>query len=153
MNDSSYIVITRHRWDVYMLPLFVVSVVVAIGMAAYTSQWRFLTSPLGIVPFWIMLRVLTPRSGMLVRTISGTPGAVPQLIWALCILALAVLLTVVDSMFLGHGFREPLLWYHWIVGICLFATLLVGVAIVEKKWPRVPPADNSDGQSIGRTSG
>jgi hypothetical protein len=93
------VVLTRRRWDWYFIPLVVLSAIAGyIGFRAF-QQPRLLSTPLLPILFWLTLRYMTPRQGMIYLRLSADPeyyrflqfwfwwiglglvGFVAQLIW------------------------------------------------------------------------
>jgi hypothetical protein len=96
----------------------------------------------------MVIRFTTPKCGKQYRTIAGTPGGVPKLLWAGCTLGLWTLLTTADVIVLGHKMREPLHLYHWIALFVVLAIHIVGVIALERRWPsqikRGEPRDGTE---------
>jgi hypothetical protein len=78
------VLITRRRWDWYFLGATVVILLGGLATALVIGDAillrRLPVALLSVLPFWLVTRLLTPRSGMSVTTIRATQGA-PQLLW------------------------------------------------------------------------
>ena len=118
--------LTRRRWDAYMLPLFVAMILFGAFSVWKTGQLRFAAAPLGVLPLWAMLRFLTPRVGMKTSTIRSTPGAVVMLWFSGAGILLAGALVAVDIYLIGHPFRAPLEPYHAILFTPPFILIFAG---------------------------
>jgi hypothetical protein len=105
-----------------------------LASAVLSEQWRFAASPLAALPLWLLLRFSTPVGGMRVRTIRGTPGTMPFLLWLSFILFLFLAFLVVDMVVFGRGSHDPLLWYHWVPTLLLFAVLIAGVHLIVRRY-------------------
>jgi hypothetical protein len=95
-----------------MVPLFLGAVAIGIVRVWQTGQLQFALIPIAVIPIWLMLRLHTPRDGMRVTTIRGTPGAVVLLWFMAATLISMALLFAVDIYVFGHPFRAPLEPYH-----------------------------------------
>ncbi|MEL6109059.1 MAG: hypothetical protein AAFU85_23890 [Planctomycetota bacterium] len=116
---------TRKRWGTYLLPLFLVTAVVAGWAFWFTGETRFFAAPLGVCLLWWMLRALTGTQGIHFPTLGSTPGILQLLGFIGAALLSASALQVFDSTVLGHPFGAPLKSYH----VLLFSpTLLLMVA-------------------------
>ena len=136
MTDNSHIVITRRRWDYYFLPMLLCAGVIGIVTASYTQQLRPLGAPFAVILLWFMVRLRTPKEGMEVRTIRGTPGMIPMLIWLSCMLSLVVVLFALDYAISGQGFHDPMKWYHGVGFVIFMAVTFGGVTVIERRWIR-----------------
>jgi hypothetical protein len=125
-DDQTKVLLTRKRWDVYMLPLFAALVLFGALSAWKTGQLRFAAAPLGVLPLWAILRGLTPRDGMKTPTIRSTPGAVVMLWFSGAGILLAGALVAVDIYLIGHPFRAPLEPYHAILFTPPFILIFAG---------------------------
>ena len=106
------IILTRRRWDAYMLPLFLAATAIGVLRVWQTGQFQFALAPVAVIPVWLMLRVQTPRDGMRVTTIRSTPGAVVLLWFMAGTLISMALLFALDIYGFEHPFRAPLEPYH-----------------------------------------
>lgn len=111
-KHTEKVILTRRRWDAYMLPLFLAAAAIGILRVWQTSQFQFALTPVAIIPIWLMLRQQTPRDGMRVTTIRSTPGAVVLLWFMAATLISMVLLFALDIYVFRHSFRAPLEPYH-----------------------------------------
>ena len=50
------VLLTRRRWDAYMMPLFLGLVAFGIVRIWQTGQFRFALAPVAVIPLWMMLR-------------------------------------------------------------------------------------------------
>lgn len=131
-DEQTKVKLTRRRWDAYLLPTFVASICIVPFTIWQTGQLRFAASPLGVLSFWVMLRILTPREGAAAPTIRSTPGAVVMLwFFAAAILLSAVLLTV-DFYLFDHPFSAPLEAYHALLFAPPVILAFVGVFCAER---------------------
>ena len=136
MDSDLKVVITRSTWDRYFFRFTVILVVAGVAIYYFNGETRQLGMPIPAILMWIMMRHRTPRDGFRSPTLFGTPGMVPLVIWLSTILLIAGLLMYADFVVMGQRFSDPLQLYHvpFVVGV--FVTLLVGVAVIERKWGR-----------------
>ena len=104
--------LTRRRWDAYMLPLFLAATAITVLRVWQTGQFQLALAPVAVIPIWLMLRLQTPSDGMRVTTIRSTPGAVVLLWFMAATLISMALLVALDIYVFGHPFRAPLEPYH-----------------------------------------
>jgi hypothetical protein len=78
---SGQVRMTRRRWDYLFLPAFVVTALIGVGLWWTSGKPKELINPIGLLPMWAVFRWLTPREGQYERTIAGTPGLVPMMLW------------------------------------------------------------------------
>ncbi len=121
------VILTRRRWDAYMLPLFLASTAIGILRVWQTGQFRFAFAPVAVIPIWLMLRLQTPRNGMEVKSIRSTPGAVILLWFMAATLLSMVLLIAIDIYVFKHPFRAPLEPYHAALFSPPFIIMFTGV--------------------------
>ncbi|XAL98820.1 hypothetical protein OT109_14670 [Phycisphaeraceae bacterium D3-23] len=110
------VLIKRSRWDAFAL----VSLAAWGGLSIYLrhiGQFKapLLLAPLYVIVPWLLFRLTTPREGMYVRTIRGTPGAVVMLWSAAVSLGSMIALLVFDVVVLRHPLKAPLEAYHVLV--------------------------------------
>lgn len=136
MDGESKVVITRGTWDRYFLPFTLILVVAGVVIYYLNGETRHLGMPIPAILMWLMLRHRTPKDGFRSPTLFGTPGMVALIIWLSAILLIVGVLRYVDFVVMGQRFSDPLQLYHvpFVVGV--FVTLLVGVAVIERKWGR-----------------
>ncbi|HVX14154.1 MAG TPA: hypothetical protein VHC22_23410 [Pirellulales bacterium] len=115
------VLLTRRRWDAYMAPLFIAVAVIGIGLFWQTGELHFALRPVGVILLWVILRLLTPREGMPVATISETPGATVMLSHFGVALASLALLVAIDVFVFHHPFGGLLELYH----VALFAPVAI----------------------------
>ena len=136
-DEPTKVVLTRKRWDAYMLPLFIVVIFVAAFLARQSGQLRFVGAPLGVLSLWAMLRFTTPRDGMAVKTIRSTPGLVVLLWCSATGIVLFGLLVAIDVYLLDYPFHAPLEPYHALLLAPPFMVFLLGPIVVDrvqKRW-------------------
>lgn len=110
--DTHKVLLTRRRWDLYMVPLLLGALAVGFVRVYQTGQLRYALTPIAVVPFWFMLRIRTPREGMRVSTIRSTPGAIVMICFGAASMTSFVLLSAIDVYVFHHSFRAPLELYH-----------------------------------------
>jgi len=118
----------------YFLPLLIVVTVIGFTTAWLTNQWRSCTALLGVVLIWLILRYSTPTDGIRERTISGTPGAKPLLMWLSFIMFIMVLFFAAYILILGREFGVPLTGYHIALLLVLLITMIGGAGYIERKY-------------------
>lgn len=127
------VLIRRSRWDLWILA----SLVAWIGVGVYmwrvgVLRWEFLLAlPIVIAP-WLFLRYTTPREGMHVPTLRGTPGLGVLLSFAAGSLALTVGLMVIDEMVFHHPRNAPLEAYHILLYSPPFLILMTGAIWADR---------------------
>lgn len=126
-QDLEKVILTRRRWDAYMLPLFLAAAAIGILQIWQTGQLRFALNPIVVVPIWLMLRLQTPREGMQVTTIRSTPGTVVLLWFMAATLISMALLLAFDVYIIGHPFHAPLEPYHAALFAPSFIIMFTGV--------------------------
>ncbi|HVX11958.1 MAG TPA: hypothetical protein VHC22_12310 [Pirellulales bacterium] len=106
-----------------MVPFIIA--VAAIGIVGFrqTGALCYLLEPIVIVPLWVMLRLHTPREGMLDHAICSTPGGVVMLSSIAGAPAILVLLIAIDVFVFHHSFGYPLQPYQ--VGMFAFTFILM----------------------------
>lgn len=121
------VVLTRRRWDAYMVLLFLGALAIAVLCVWHTGKLRFTIAPIAVIPLWLRLRYLTPRDGLLVTTIRSTPGAVILLRFiATALVSMAILFAVHVYVF-GHSFGAPLQRPHAVIlFLPPFTILIIG---------------------------
>lgn len=120
------VVLTRRRWNAYMIPLFLGAAAIGVVQFRQTGQLKFALTPLAVIPFWMMLHRQTPHDGLHVTTIRSTPGAVILLWFVAASLISMALLFAVDIYVFGHSFRAPLKPYHAALFAPPFIIMLTG---------------------------
>lgn len=73
-GEANVVVLTRRRWDWYFVPFILLSAVVGLVTSGVFQQPRMLAAPLLPGLMWIVLRVQTPRQGMVAKRITAEPG-------------------------------------------------------------------------------
>jgi hypothetical protein len=120
------VVLTRRRWDAYMMPAFLGAVTIGILRFWQTGQLQDALSPIAVIPIWLMLRLYTPRDGMPVTTIRSTPGAV-VLLWSIAAMLISTaLLFAFDHFVFGRPFHAPLEPYHAVLYAPPFIIIFAG---------------------------
>ncbi|XZE37111.1 hypothetical protein SH501x_002713 [Pirellulaceae bacterium SH501] len=126
------ILLTRRRWDAYMLPLFLAVTAIGIVRVLQTGQLRFALLPLALIPLWLGLRLQTPRDGILTPTVRSTPGVI-VLFWSSgAAISLMMLLLAIDVYVLGNPFPSPLNTYHWLLFSPPFIIMFVGAIFADR---------------------
>ena len=147
MNEArTQVVLTRRRWDVYMIPLLAGTILIGGVRVWQTGQLSFALTPLAALPIWIMLRRSTPPEGMQVATIRATPGAIVML-WfsATAVVVMAALLSI-DRYVFGHPIHAPLQTYHaWFFAppmVILFSGAIWADRLSKSRRARNPAQDD-----------
>jgi hypothetical protein len=130
--NRTKVVLTRKRWDAYMMPLFVASFFLGGYTAWRTGQPRFYAAPFPVLLMWVMLRFTTPREGMAVTTIRSTPGAVVMLSFCAAAMLLMVTLSLVDIYVLDHPMDATLEPYHVLLYAPPFIVMLSGACWADR---------------------
>lgn len=146
--DRDKILIRRNHWNVYIAPLFLAATVIGIIRAYQTQQWQFIFTPITILPLWIMLRLTTPKTGMRVKTIQSTPGAVLLLCFMMAVLIMLALAVAVDIYIFGNPLQAPLHAYHAILFAPPVLMLVVAVLWVNRiQWIHRAKVTEADRES------
>ena len=116
-NITNTVLLTRQRWDAWMLPLFVASVVIGMCDVLLTDQARHLTAPLPVLILWGLLRIFTPAI-VLVSTCGMS-------------LLLAMMAMMLDVCVFGQPYGAKLEPYHAVLFAPSIVTLVAGVALAE----------------------
>lgn len=74
LQEPGALLITRRRWDRYLLPSTVGLAIVGSVAAWQVGQPLVLAHCIPILGLWLFLRYMTPKDGMVSHSISGTPG-------------------------------------------------------------------------------
>ena len=133
-NDNSTVLITRRRWDYYFIPGTILVFLVSIISSIISGNYRVLSATPLFIVLWLWMRFETPSEGTKWHTIRGTPGLMPSLIWFAGIFFLMVLLIIIDSYVTGHRMHDPMKLYHWIASSIIFALILSGVYIIDRRY-------------------
>lgn len=131
-----------------MAPLFFAAAAIGIVRAFQTGQLGFTLMPLAVIPLWLMLRLQTPRDGMVVTTIRSTPGAIVMLWFALASLISMTVLFLIDIHVFGHPFRAPLEPYHALLFAPPFIILFTGAFLADRIQNKHKQTNNGD-QDVG----
>ena len=126
------ILLTRRRWDAYMLPLFLAVAAIGVVRAIQSGQLRFTLLPVVVIPICLMLRLQTPRDGMPASTVRSTPGAIVMLWFAIAALSSMTILLVIDSYIFEHPFRTRLKLYHALLFAPPFIIMFVGAFFADR---------------------
>ena len=127
-QQSETVLLTRQRWNAYLLALFLGALLIAILNVWLTGRFQFLFAPVVVaIPLWLILRMQTPREGLRALRLQSRPG-LRVLIWfEFAALALAILLLVLDSYVFGHPITAPLKPYHAVLHAPPFIIMFIGV--------------------------
>src|SRR5262249_51329046 len=135
--DGGVIVTTRKRWDCYFLVDTAVAAALGFAFWLVLGDPSALFWPLGIVALWLLLRFQVPAGGMAAQRISANPGARPLLAWLALMSTLVAGVFLFDWIVLCQGWHAPLKLYHLGLYLPLLTVLLVGVCVIEKRYPSV----------------
>ena len=136
-DADGVLVLTRRRWDGYFVVATAAAAVLGVAFSSVLEDWLPLLWPLGILGLWPLLRFQTPVGGMSARRISATPGACQLLLWLALMLMLFAGVFAFDVLVLGQGWHVPLKLYHLGLYLPLLIIQLVGVWIIEKRYPMI----------------
>jgi hypothetical protein len=136
-DPNAVIVLTRRRWDWYFLAATAAAAILGLVFSFVLEDRTPLVWPLCVVALWLLLRFQTPVGGMPARRISATPGARQLLAWLALMVALFAGVFAFDGLVLGQGWHEPLKLYHLGLYLPPLIVLLVGVWIIEKRYPKI----------------
>jgi hypothetical protein len=89
-DDPDTVVLTRRRWDWYLIPVILLSAIYGAVACWKFQQPRMLMAPLLPTLFWLYLRFGTPRKGLAASRISAVPGQASFFIFCLWWGAVAV---------------------------------------------------------------
>ena len=108
MSDQTIVNLTRRRWSIYVLPVFLLATIVSIYCAWETGEYRLALAPIGVLCFWAKLLWFTPRAGMACPTIGATPGA-SVMLWSFAVgFALFGVASAVDIYVFNKPFHDNL---------------------------------------------
>ena len=136
-DPNAVIVLTRRRWDCYFLAATASAAVLGLVFSFVLEDRSPLIWPLSVVPLWLLLRFQTSVGGMPARRISATPGTRQLLAWVALMGVLFAGVFAFDGLVLGQRWHEPLKLYHLGLYLPLLIVLLVGVRIIEKRYPKI----------------
>lgn len=131
-HRSNKVLLTRRRWDAYMLPLFLAVAGIGLVRTIQSGQLRYALLPAVVMPIWLMLRLQTPRDGRLTSTVRSTPGAIVMLGFAFAAMLSMSILFIIDIYVIGHPFRSQLEPYHVLLFAPPFIIMFVGAFLAER---------------------
>lgn len=120
------VLLTRRRWDAYMILSLLVAGVIGIPAAWLTGQFSPVLMPVVFLPAWLWLRFSTPRAGIEIPTIRSTPGAIILLWFMAGTLISMVALFAIDVSIFGRSLRAPLEPYQAILYLPPFIIMFTG---------------------------
>jgi hypothetical protein len=74
LKEPGAVLITRRRWDWYLLPFVAASAIGGLIAAWQLGQPQLMATWIPVTLLWLFLRYTTPKVGMVSHSISGTPG-------------------------------------------------------------------------------
>ncbi len=124
--SETHVLLTRRRWNAYMLPFLLGTVLIGTFGIWQTGQLRFAGAPLVALGVWGWLRWTTPCHGMKQRTILASPGLVVMLVSGVAAIGHFAAALLVDVYFFEHPLHAPLEPYHAILFAPTFVLIIAG---------------------------
>jgi hypothetical protein len=144
--------ITRRRWDAYFLSAALVIALSKALMVPSTGKTTIIATFVPLAAMWAFIRWSWPRGGAAEPTLSANPAVIPLLWWLTTwglligvggIILLDVIVPLPEKEW-SWDVRSAILWTGF--AICWFAGLLIGAALIERRYSRKPSA--SDGRLL-----
>jgi hypothetical protein len=123
------VLITRQRWN-GLFALFIPVLAVA-GVYVYQQTGKLgpLFAPLGLIPFWILIRLMVPANGMRSKRLSAQPDA-----WYLYFLFASLALPIIEIIL------SKTVWPQinnsiamWVTAFVWFVALIVATFLLERQ--------------------
>jgi hypothetical protein len=133
-DPAGTVLLTRRTWDWYFLPTVAIAAVLGMAFARAWGELQPLLWPLSPAFLWLLLRLQTPKGGMRVSRISAVPGTIPMLAWLSLCLLLTAGVTLVDTVWLGNDWRQPLSGYRLCLYLAVLPVSLGGVWFIQRRY-------------------
>lgn len=134
-HESHFARITKQTWDRLLLPIAIISGVVALLLGLIANFWDAFTLPAFTLAGWLYFRLTTPPSGIRAVSINGNLRVKVLLAWLAFILTLTGAWFVVHTAVLGNPVNAPLATSDIILFVAMISLLLGGVLLIERCFP------------------
>jgi hypothetical protein len=137
--------VTKRNWDVLLLPVLCISLFLAVFLAAFANFYRAFELPAFTLLIWLLLRFTTPSHGMKAVAITGNPKAKALLKWLSFFIVLTAGWVFLHIVVLGNSFDTPLSTPQIVGFVLIDVLLLIGVFVIERRYPNDPKSPPSSG--------